>query len=219
MPNALLRLDLWLSAFAVDLKEITNIIQSDIGLTAQVLRLAACEIEESRGKFVPITEIVVLVGVEKLKELVAHTKSVFDCEKGHSPLRACARFWTHSRLTALIAEELAHQSSEVGRDEACLAGLLCHLGDLSLLLGWDATPPDRANSSYIGSRIAEAWGFPRDLVDVIGGDREACRTRKSRTLLDIVEDADVWASRLEFLAARESKSVRAKSPPYRVGRG
>jgi len=219
MPNALLRLDLWLSAFVADLQDIAHIIRSDVGLTAQVLRLAAREIEASPGRSIAISEIAVLVGVERLRALVAATESLPEHFKGHVASNACERFWTHSRLTALIAEELAYRSCEVSPEEAYLAGLLCHLGDLPSLLGWATTDTDVLYSRQIGRHMAQAWGFPRDLVDVIGGDHDACRTENSRVLLAIVTDADIWASRLEFLAARESKAVRGNSPPYRPGRG
>ena len=219
MPNALLRLDLWLSEFVADLQDITNIVRSDIGLTAQVLRLAALEIEESGGRTLEIGEIVVLVGVERLKALVDATNSLREPFRASAASNACERFWTHSRLTALVAQELACQSCGVSAEQAYLAGLLCRLGDLPALLGWEIKEAPGLDSRNIGGRMAQAWGFPRDLVDVIGGDREACRSENSAAILAIVADADTWASRLEFLAARESELVRAHCPPYRPGRG
>jgi HD-like signal output (HDOD) protein len=219
IPSALLRLDLWLSEFVTDLQDITNIVRSDIGLTVQILRLAAREIEKSPRKIVPISEIVVDLGVEKLRTLVAGTRTLPDRISNHVGASVCERFWAHSRLTALVAEELADQYSNVTAEEAYLAGLLCHLGDLPSLLGWATMSSDARDPHQAGRRMAQSWGFPCDLVDVIGGDPAACRTRESRALLDIVTDAGIWASRLEFLAARESELVRVKSPPYRRGRG
>jgi HD-like signal output (HDOD) protein len=219
IPSALLRLDLRLSEFVADLHDITDIIRSDIGLTVQALRLAAREIEKSPGKIVSISEIVVDLGVEKLRTLVAGTGALPNQVRNRPGSRVCERFWAHSRLTALVSEELADRSSNVSPEEAYLAGLLCHLSDLPSLLGWVTTDSNAQDSTQIGRRMAQAWGFPRDLVDVIGGDREFCRTHESRALLEIVKDGEIWASRLEFLAARESESFRAKSPPYRLRRG
>jgi|HubBroStandDraft_1064217.scaffolds.fasta_scaffold00132_35 HD-like signal output (HDOD) protein len=218
LPNALLQLELRLSAPVADLSDITNIIRSDVGLTAQLLRLAAREIEESPDKIVALSEIVVHVGVEKLGALAARTKALphFSSHAGPS---VSERFWMHSRLTALLAEELAAPCCEVSREEAYLAGLLFHLGDLPSLMGWKPASSNAADSRHVGYRMARAWGFPRALADVIGGDREVCLTREARALLDVVTDADTWASRLEFLVARESATIRAKNPPYRLGRG
>lgn len=217
MPNSLLRLDLWLSEFVADLREITNIIRNDIGLSVQVLRLAASEIEESKDKTLAISDIVVLVGPGKLKELAATSQPLSDNTRSYTASDTCERFWTHSRLTGLVAQELACRSSRVSAEQAYLAGLLSHLGDLPALLGW-ALPEREVDSRELGSQMAQAWRFPHDLIDVIGGDAERCRTSESRDLLEVVSDADVWASRLEFLAARESQWVRVKSPPYRLMR-
>jgi HD-like signal output (HDOD) protein len=219
LPNVLLQLELRLSAPVADLQDITHIVRSDIGLTAQLLRLAARETEQSPHKLVTISEIVVHVGIEKLRVLATRTKALPNHFRSNTRSSECERFWMHSRLTALIAEELASQFPEIRPEDAYLAGLLCHLGDLPSLLGWGTTGSHAKNSRHVGCEMARAWGFPGVLEDVIGGDREVCLTRESRTLLDIVTDADTWASRLEFLAARESPTVRAKNPPYRLGRG
>jgi HD-like signal output (HDOD) protein len=210
MPLALLRLELCLSAPVADLQDITNIIKSDIGLTVQLLRVAAREIEESPDRVVTISAIVVQVGVERLRALVARTRPLPVYFRSHTGLGECERFWTHSRLTALVAEDLAGQSSEVSPEEAYLAGLLYHVGDLPWLLGWATTGLVTANSCPINYRMAEAWRFPRALADVINSDPKACCTRESRALLNIVEAADNWASRLECLAVCESEAVRLR---------
>lgn len=209
LPLALLHLEWALSATVADLEDITNIIQSDIGLTAQLLRLAARD-EGSGGGVVAIRDLVVNLGLEKLRALVAGTEALGADRNSHAGLSACERFWMHSRLTALVAEELAGRSSEIRPDAAYLAGLLCHLGDLPLLLRPLSPDSGAADSRRIGYRMANAWGFPHDLADVMGGDRELCRTGESRALLDIVTAAEIWAFRLEFLAARESERPRPR---------
>jgi HD-like signal output (HDOD) protein len=210
LPRTLLQLEWALSATVADLQEITNIIRSDIGLTAQLLRLAARETGVSLDRFVAIDEIVVNVGLEKLRALAAATGALPPDRTSRAGLSARERFWMHSRLTALVAEELAGRSSEIRPDHAYLGGLLCHLGDLSSLLDPISPDSDAAVSRQIGYRMANAWGFPHHLAEVIGGDREVCLTRESRVLLDIVTAADVWAFRLESLAARESKRPRPR---------
>jgi HD-like signal output (HDOD) protein len=217
-PDALLRLELALSEWVTDLEGISHIVGGDIGLTIQLLRLAAREMPESAGTMVTIGEMVIHLGVEKLATLVARTEAL-PYHVSHSDLSLCERFWTHSRLTALVAEELAGQSTDVRPQDAHLAGLLCHLGNLPQLLGWQAASPGAVNSSNRGHRIAHAWGFPRALADVIGGDREVCLTAESRALLDIVTIADTWAYRLEFLAIRESQRAHARAPLHKLRNG
>jgi HD-like signal output (HDOD) protein len=204
MPGALLQLELCLSATPVDLQDATNIIKGDIGLTVQLLRLVISETENPPDEIQAISNVVVQVGIEKLRALAAQTKRLPDRRAGAEGTSAIERFWTHSRLTALLAEELASQSPEVAPDEAYLAGLLCHLGDVPSVLGWLDASSDPADSRHIGYKLAKAWSLPRVLTDVIGGYGEVSRTRESRALLDIAEAADNWALRLEFLVARDA---------------
>jgi hypothetical protein len=181
-----------------------TLLQLEWALSATVAR----ETGVSPHGVVAINEIVVNVGLEKLRALAAETDALpADCTSC-AGLSARERFWMHSRLTALVAEELAGRSSEIRPDDAYLGGLLCHLGDLPSLLDPVSPDADAAVSRQIGYRMANAWGFPHHLADVIGGDREVCLSRESRVLLDIVTAADVWAFRLESLAARESKRPR-----------
>jgi HD-like signal output (HDOD) protein len=217
LADSLLQLELGLSTFVTDLGCVTNVIRGDIGLTAQLLRFAAVEFGRSPSKITPLSEIVLHLGVDKLKELVTRTRPVAVHSVSSAASDECTRFWIHARLTAFIAEELALQSSEVHAEEAYLSGLFFRLGDLPLLLerspSLDLSSSDiRASDGqgsdiharHIGYRMAIAWGFPRPLLDVIAGDPETCH-RMSRVLLEIVVAADSWASRLRYLAARESR--------------
>lgn len=215
LPDTLLQMDDCLSASVCDLASVTNIIRSDVGLTAQLLRLAASDIESSPEEMIPLSEIVVHVGAGLLKEILKRTPTLANVSLKDGACSAYERCGMHSRLAALVAEERA-RSYGVSPEEAYLAGLLQNLGELELLR--DATRNDTTDSRAIGGQMARAWGFPKTLVDVITGDRGACRSRQSRALLDIAADADVWASRLEFLAARESMAVRTRESILRTHR-
>jgi HD-like signal output (HDOD) protein len=187
----------------VDLQDVTDIIKGDVGLTVQLLRLAAREMAKSPGKLIGISELVVQVGVAKLFALATETKSLTGHLRVPAKLDVCERFWTHSRITALIAEELASQCSEVTGEQAYLAGLLCHIGNLPEILGWATAGLGPWHSRHIGYRMAKAWEFPCVLRDMIGGYGGVSRTRECRALVDIAEAADNWATRLEALATHD----------------
>ncbi len=204
MPHALLQLELCLTAPVVDLQNITNIIRGDVGLMVQLLRFVAREAELFPGMINAISEIVVQLGIEKLCALAAQTEPLPEQLRSPAGSSACERFWTHARLTALIAEELAGQSSEVNSEEAYLAGLLCRIGDLPKILGWEIAGSGATDSRRLGYRMAKAWGLPAILAELIGGFGEGGRPRGSHALLDIAEAADNWAVRLESLAARDA---------------
>jgi HD-like signal output (HDOD) protein len=208
LSNSLLQLELSLSAAVADLRDITTIVRGDVGLTTHLLRLAGCElareIDKSPAKIAGVSEIVLHIGVDRLKASVARTKPLAADSGCRAGAGECLRFWMHSKLTAMIAEELACQSSAVDPEEAYLAGLLFHLGGLPALLDWPHRPD--ADPRHIGYQMAVAWRLPRPLLGVIAGDRELCLS-SSRTLLDVVVAADSWASRLEFLATRECVNI------------
>ncbi len=204
LPDALLQLELSLSAFVVDLGGVTDIIRGDIGLTVQLLRLAARVPELSLGKISAISEIACQVGVDRLKALVCQTNPLPIHFRDRAGLSACERFWTHSRLAALIAEELSEPSSEVTPQAAYLAGLLYRAGEIPSVLG--RAPVSAVDALCNGYRMAKAWELPQALADVMSGYRELCCTRESRALFDIATAADTWATRLEFLAVRAIQS-------------
>jgi HD-like signal output (HDOD) protein len=212
LTHSLFHLELRLTDSVCDLQAITRIIRNDVGLTAQLLRLAARTSEEAPSKISAVSEIVVEAGAQNVAALVAHTRSLPDRLTRHAGGNAAERFWMHARLTALIAEELAGQSSgqssKVSPEEAYLSGLLFRLGDLPSVLGWAAIDSTVANSREVGARMAKAWGFPRALTAVIAGDRDICSAHGALALLDIATDADIWATRLESLAEREYEARR-----------
>ena len=218
LASTLLQLEACLTAPVSNLHDITAVIRNDVGLTVQLLRLAAREVAEWPEKITPISEIVVHLGLDKLRALVDQTATLPNQFGGNNTYSACERFWMHARLTALVAEERVSPSCGVTSEEAYLAGLLRHLGDLPSLLGWAAGTSIAANSAVLGWQMARAWGFPGTLVDVISGEHGMCRSRESHILLDAAADAEIWASRLEFLAARESTTALTESHTYRMRR-
>lgn len=204
MPTSLLQLELSLSASVVDLQDVTTIIKGDVGLTVQLLRLAAREMTESKGMPLCVSNTIVQFGTSKLSALVANTKPLLEHLRTPAGFSVCERFWTRARLTALIAEELSAQSCTVSSEEAYLAGLLCRLGELPSMLGWSFTGSHDTETHNIAYRMATAWKLPDILSEVIGGYGNISHTRKSSPLLDIVEAADNWAVRLELLASRDA---------------
>jgi hypothetical protein len=110
MPAALLQLELCLSATPVDLQGVTNIIKGDVGLTVQLFHLVTSKTEGASGDIQAISDMVVEAGVDKLRALAIQTRRLPDHHAGAEGTSTVERFWTHSRLTALLAEELASQS-------------------------------------------------------------------------------------------------------------
>lgn len=193
MPDAVVLLRLLVSSHTVDLHAVTEVIRNDVGLTVQLLRLAASSRATSS---LNLADIVVHAGLDKLKGLAAETK-LNPLHPQNAAPEARERFWMHARLTARIAEELAGETTPANRESAYVAGLLRHLGGLPDVLGWELPGWAPGSLGEIGYRMAKAWQLPSVLAEVICGNDSACTSQKASSLLRLVNIADERAARWE----------------------
>jgi HD-like signal output (HDOD) protein len=196
MSDAVLLLRLLLFSHSADLHAITDVIRNDVGLTAHLLHLAALERGGRATSTLNVADIVVQVGLDKLKSLAAEAQ-LNPFQPLNAAPQARERFWMHARLTARISEELAGEATPANREAAYLAGLLRHLGGLPGLLGWQMPEWTPTSLGEIGYRMAKAWQLPAVLADVIRGDETACTSQKAYSLLRLVNMADERAARWE----------------------
>jgi len=198
MPESLGLLRTLLSAPVPDLQAITDAIRGDVGLTVEVLRQAAEQPDTEPANVLNLAEIVVHLGLEKLRAVISKTPALPAPAAEDAVSRRIERFWMHARLTALVAEELACRNSGVSCQDAYVAGLLRHLGALPFVLDWHSTDCEPGASGELGYYLAKGWSLPEPLTDVIRGDRDACISGRSRSLLDLANAADKHAYRLEL---------------------
>ena len=200
--RSLLHLDLLLSERVVDLDAVINVIKSDIGLVVQLLRLASKTADWRSNNAMSISHWVVTAGRSGLRTLIRQTASFSSgsCNRSQNLMRE--RFWQHARLTGLIAEDLARHTTDSLNDEALLATMMYQLVDLAQLLGWNAGMKTGELRQF-ASQTATAWNLPGELVEVVRGERNLCSTTKAAALLDLACAANIWACRLESLAAHE----------------
>ena len=199
MPTTLLRLQKLLCTSAVDLGAISAIIRSDLGLTIHLLRWSGEQRFDGPDAMPSIEGIVVHAGIEKLKALVAGVPVLSEHPAGEAGVNVCARFWMHSHLIALIAQELANGESEVTLEGAFLAGLLHQIGKLPILLGWRIPELEASDLGELGYALAQAWNFPATLASVIRGHEEASGNLPSYSLWKIATSAAEWVQLMELM--------------------
>ncbi len=206
MPEALLALQLSLSASVADLKDLTNIIKSDIALTLQLLRIGAYSRGHSRDAASSIAEIVLEIGIDGVEMLLVQTKAAtfktLESRNKHERRRL------RSMLTARIAEDLATRSSRINPETAYIAGLLNYGGGLLSMVHLANAGMKTTDQFPVSCQMADTGVLSPLLAAVIGGDRNACCPEELRALIDIVAAADHWTSRLESLALRDLEGVR-----------
>jgi HD-like signal output (HDOD) protein len=194
MPGSVAFLQLLVTSNVADLEAITTLIRNDVGLTAQLLGLAFEQPSRRPTSHLRLAELVVHLGLEKLRAMAAGTRVLGCARDGEARFRACKAFWIEARRTARTAEGLAAKTCAANREIAYVAGLLCRIGMLPALLDWKIPGIESANSQDITSHLLKAWNFPAVLVEIIRGDEQACTAVKTRRLVRLIHAADRQAS-------------------------
>ncbi|MFI4855627.1 MAG: HDOD domain-containing protein [Phycisphaerales bacterium JB065] len=176
-----------------DIKEIVSLIESDPALTARVLRLCKRADRTTANEITTIDRAVVLVGLEAVRAAMLSVE-VYGLAKSDADASAVfdrAAFWRHSLAVACCAELIAEKHEKAGLgirpQEAFLCGLLHDIGKLALEKVLpkafsrcvELCEQKRCDIAEIerkvfgldhhtsGKRLAEHWGLPHALQDVI----------------------------------------------------
>src|SRR5207249_4672691 len=138
--------------------QIANIISRDSGLSARLLRLVNSAFYCFPSKVESISQAVLLVGTEQIRDLVLAT-SVLRIFKGiPTDLIDMDSFWLHSVATGVTARLLAAHRRETNGERFFVAGVLHDIGRLLMCMKL----PDQARAAL--SRTQE--DSSRLLVDI-----------------------------------------------------
>ncbi|MFN0243681.1 MAG: HDOD domain-containing protein [Planctomycetota bacterium] len=187
-------------------RELIAIIETDVAMTAKVLKLSNSAYYGFRREIASIHEAGNLLGVSALVNLVltACTGRYFR-NYGSSDHSSTRKLWESSVASALAASLLANVLGGVDRNRAYTAGLLQNIGTIVLDRFVHGSQPEieaaleRGASALaaeeqvlglhhaeVGARLAEKWGFPPVLVDTIRYHHEPERATHDTTLAFIV---------------------------------
>jgi len=166
------------------LDDIQKAIMADQALTSRVLKIANSAFYGLRHNVETVSEAVAIIGFNTLKSIVlaAATREVY---KRFGIIEQ--KLWEHSLGVSIAASVIARRTGRVKTEEAAIAGLLHDVGKVlmdnsqperfSLLM--ERVYSDRITFSSIereyfgfghaeaGCILAEKWGFPLLLCDVI----------------------------------------------------
>jgi len=133
LPSHIMQLNGLLATSPVDLKRISEIIQSDSGLTAQVIHLCNSALFGLRRRIFKVEEAAILLGADRLRTLV-FTCYLMDCSNKWLQEREIQEHWRHSFVVAILSERVARVIKHAMPDQAYLSGLLHDVGKLPLLM-------------------------------------------------------------------------------------
>jgi len=170
--------------------EIGNLVKLDPSFAAELLRLANSCLFAARGEVRGLAHAIVLVGTDRLKSmatLVALNRMVRSAVR----IEALQKVWSHSLVTAFIAEEIAARFHQA-RDSAYTVGLLHNLGTLGLMsaypdqyscmlsvnsdFGFDLLQTERdlfeIDHCAAGAYLAQDWDFPAEMIAAIAAHHD-----------------------------------------------
>jgi len=203
----------------VRLDEVIELIESDPALSARMLSLCRCADAGLGDRITTVRRAVIMLGLEAVRSAVLSVL-IFDgmrVEMDEASRFDIEGFWTRAIAVACVSERIALRQSSLGipADQAYLAGLVHSLGKLALYKvlpkSWEKAllMTERQHCSLgaaergtigidhhtAGKRLAEHWGLPETIRDVIwlyGQPLRALPEQCDRGLVSVVTLANAW---------------------------
>lgn len=173
----------------IDNTKIAAVINEDISMTAQILRLAhSISFGQSR-QIETVQEAVSHLGLNILRQLILEKNLFSRCSEQKRNTFQLDKVWQHSLDTATLAKALAERDNETAAtcNSAYIAGLLHNIGKLILIrhlpeiyaeILEDNKQHEKnqtkieserlgANHAIIGGQLASLWGLPHTITEAI----------------------------------------------------
>jgi putative nucleotidyltransferase with HDIG domain len=184
-PAVASRIIALVSSDEVSVREVGRIIKLDATFTAEVLRVANSALFGVPREIRTVAAATSLLGLERIKAIatLVAVRAMVKSVLGKSTFR---RFWEHSLVTAILAEEIA-RSVGGSPEGAYTAGLLHNLGALGLMAaypdeyarmldvssenGFDLLRTEldlfEIDHCAAGAYLAQEWNFPDEIPAAI----------------------------------------------------
>ena len=187
------------------IRDLTDIIKCDTGLTMELLKIANSPLYGFSGAIRTADHATVVLGMRALRDLAVSTAvgDLFD-SGGVQTTQVRKALWQHSLKCGCVARFMAEKTGEVAPDEAFLGGVIHDVGKL-FILDYDTDGYSQMLSdtclhelcaaeidtygmphTVIGQRCGQDWGLPDEIIDVIGFHHEPEEADFGGALVDIV---------------------------------
>lgn len=193
-----------------DVADLTQVIQTDVGLTARVLRVANSAGFGRRRPATTLRDAVITIGLRQTCDVLVAVcaKQLYTAPGPHTDV-----LWNHSLAVAVAAEELARVLGRVPPSDCFLPGLFHDLGRLAFQQAdpaafaellhavergeGDASALERERFGFehaqAGSIVSEDWNLRQEQCDAILWHHEPERAQTGRELATIINGADYLA--------------------------
>jgi putative nucleotidyltransferase with HDIG domain len=223
----------------MDLGGVSELLQAEPSLGAQILGLLNSSPLEEYRRPMRVSEAVVLLGSERLRILILGC-ALADFARRRLPAETVRGFWHHSILSALLSERIAREVQPEAVDHAYFGGLLHDIGQLPLLIvaheqeGDGVKVPsdlhddltlERAHFGVdhceVGRWIALCGNFSPWMADVIEHHHDPSRAAEDSTLTAIVAAGDRYSrkhSNAEFSGGLKQDAAKEDCGELLFGR-
>ncbi len=192
-------------------QDINNALSQDQALTAKVLKMANSAFYGFPRRIATVTDATVLLGFKTVRSIVmAASVSEMLSQEMEGYALAPGELWKHSQSVAMAARHIAKKCKLGFVDVAYTAGLLHDIGKVILnstlkdsyhevveLVAEQNIPFMDAeiqvlgfNHAMVGSKIAEKWNLPPELVEAIADHHNPEQAQINKNLTAIVHVAD-----------------------------
>ena len=198
-------------------ESLSQVIRSDVGLSARVLRAANSAAYARRVPARTLGEAVLTLGLRRTCDLLvaAGARQLY-----RQVPRYAEELWNHALAAALAAEQIARDTAAAEPHMVFLPALVHDVGRIAFLLADDeafavlhrgadggaATRPDGNGErswygfdhAEAGAILAEDWGLVHQQVDAIHWHHQPEQAEQGRTLAAILNVADAGAYAMGF---------------------
>ena len=193
-----------------DVKELCDIIRTDVGLSARVLRIANSAALARRRAARELSEAVLTIGLRKACDVMvaACARQLYDVSKPEAE-----KLWRHSLAVAVAAEEIARRTRLVDSQRAFLPGLFHDVGRIAFFLadevglaaldrmvdGREGTRCVLENEWYgfdhseVAACLVEEWGLAMEQADAIRWHHAPEHAGAAEGLARVINAADAVA--------------------------
>ncbi len=197
----------------IDIKTVSNVIETDPGFTARVLKLVNSPFYGLSRGVTSVGEAITILGFDAVHQLILTTSllKVFDSDSTEPSIKD---FWHHSFGVGTIAKHLIDQNDKDTRNEVFLCGILHDIGRLIFikiapeLFSWfyykrgAATGINEEAEYYeidhqkTGQLLAEKWNFPDSIAMAIGQHHSPLNADKYQLHASAIHIADILSRAL-----------------------
>lgn len=189
LPEVCLQVNEMASSDRCSVRQISDVVSADPGLTARLLRIANSPFYGYSSQIDSVPRAIMVIGTQGLRDMVLAAYAVETFSRVPTDLVDMRQFWQHSVYCGLAARQLAARSNMLHRERAFVAGLLHDVGKLAMYSAipelvevilaryqvWDG-PLYRAEESilgfhhgHVGAELMRLWRLPECVQAVASG--------------------------------------------------